>query len=65
MSTSEEPNPKQNELSSQAGQAKSAAVVPTSKEIGSWDEKKLLEWIQQNLTNSLDDEDKGQLSKPK
>ena len=43
-----EPTPEQSDLSSQAGQAKSAADEPTIEEIGSWDENKLLEWIQQN-----------------
>ena len=37
----------------------------TVHKVKSWDGNKLLEWIQQNLTNSLDDEDKGQLSKAK
>jgi hypothetical protein len=52
-----EPNPEQNELSSQAGQAKSAADKPTIQEIRSWDETKLLKWIQQKLSIPLKPED--------
>ena len=54
-----EPTPEQNDLSSQAGQAKSAADEPTIEEIGSWDENKLLEWIQQKLSIPLKHEDEA------
>ena len=52
-----EPHPEQNKLSSQAGQAKFAADEPTIEEIGSWDENKLLEWIQRKLSIPLKHED--------
>jgi hypothetical protein len=48
------PNPEQNELSFQA---KFAADEPTIEEIGSWDENKLLEWIQGKLSIPLKHED--------
>jgi hypothetical protein len=54
-----EPNPEQNKLSSQASQAKFAADNPTIEEIRSWDENKLLEWIQRKLSIPLKDEDKA------
>jgi hypothetical protein len=41
-----EPNPEQNELSSQANE-------PTTHEIRSWDKNKLLLWIQQKLSVPL------------
>jgi hypothetical protein len=43
-------NPEQNELSSQAGQTKSAADEPTTHEIKRWRKKKLLVWIQEKLS---------------
>ena len=43
----------------------SATNEPTTDEIGKWKNDKLLEWIQQNLTNPLDDEDKEAFFKSK
>ena len=57
MSSSQAPNPKQDELSSQTGQSKSAADEPTIEEIRSWDENKLLQWIQQKLPAPLEPKD--------
>ena len=54
MNASPEPTPKLNELSSQAGQAKSAADEFTIQDIRSWDKKKLLSWIQQKLSVPLE-----------
>jgi hypothetical protein len=54
MSTFPESNPKQNEQSSQAGQAKSAANEPTIEDIRSWDKNKLLLWIQRKLSSPLE-----------
>ena len=45
-----EPNPEQNELSSQANE-------PTTHEIRSWDKNKLLLWIQQKLSVPLEPTD--------
>jgi hypothetical protein len=53
MDVSPEPTPELNELSSQAGQAKSAADEPTIQEMRSWDKKKLLSWIQKKLSVPL------------
>jgi hypothetical protein len=52
-----EPNPEQNELSSRAGQAKSATDKPTTEKIGLWDENRLFKWIQEKLPIPLKDED--------
>ena len=57
MDAVQEPNPEQNELSSQAGQAKSATNEPITHDIKSWDENKLLEWIQQKLPTPLEPAD--------
>ena len=45
-----EPNPEQNELSSQANE-------PTTHEIRNWDKNKLLLWIQQKLSVQLEPTD--------
>jgi hypothetical protein len=50
-----EPNPEQNELSSQAGQAKSAANERTTQEIKSLDANNLVLWIQKKQPGLLDD----------
>ena len=55
--------PEQNELSSQAGQAKSAANEPTIEEIRSWDKNKLLLWIQQKLSTPLEATDAEKILK--
>jgi hypothetical protein len=57
MSTFLELNPKQNEQSSQGGQAKSAANELTIEGIRSWDKNKLLLWIQQKLSAPLEPKD--------
>ena len=57
MDTFPEQNPEQNELSSQAGQAKSAANEPTTHEIRSWDKNKLLLWIGEKLPTPLEPTD--------
>ena len=57
MNAIPEPNPEQNELSSQSGQAKSAADKRTTKNIGRLDENELLQWIQQKLSIPLKHED--------
>ena len=50
MSTSAEPNSKQSE---QSGQVMTATNGPTMQEIRSWDEAKLLKWVQQKLSKPL------------
>jgi hypothetical protein len=61
MDASLEPTPELNELSSQAGQAKSAADEPTIQDIRSWDKKKLLPWIQKKLSVPLEPTDTKKL----
>ena len=56
MSTSAEPNPKQSELSSQSNQAMPTEL--TIDKVTSWKTNHLFDWIQQNLKNPLDDDDK-------
>jgi hypothetical protein len=56
-------NPEQNELSSQAGKAKSAANEHTTQEIRSWDKNKLLLWIQQRLSTTLEPTDAEKILK--
>ena len=60
MSTLPDPDPKQTDRSSQVGQAEPTINEPTVQEIRSFDEAKLLEWIQQKLSVPLkpDDEEK-------
>jgi hypothetical protein len=65
MSTSAEPNPGQSELSSQSSQAMPATNELTIDKVRSWKTIHLLDWIQQNLTNPLDDEDKEAFFKSK
>jgi len=57
MSAFPEPNPKQNNLGSQAGQAMPAANEPTAQEIRTWNKNKLLEWVQRKLPSPLEPED--------
>jgi hypothetical protein len=52
MDASPELTPELNELSSQAGRAKSAADEPTVQDIKSWDKEKLLGWIQDELSTT-------------
>jgi len=58
MSTLPDPDPKQTDRSSQVGQAEPTINEPTVQEIRSWDEDKLLEWIQQKLSRPLKPNDK-------
>jgi len=60
MSTLPDPDPKQTDRSSQVSQAEPTINEPTVQEIRSFDEAKLLEWIQQKLSVPLkpDDEEK-------
>src|SRR4051794_36211293 len=58
MSTSPEPNHKQNEQSSQAGQTQSSENESTVEDIRRWDKNKLLLWIQQRLSIPLGSKDK-------
>ena len=57
MSTLPDPDPKQTDRSSQVGQAEPTINEPTVQEIRSWNEDKLLEWIQQKLSRPLKPED--------
>ena len=61
MSTLPDPDPKQTDGSSQVGQAEPTINEPTVQEIRSWDEDKLLEWIQQKLSRPLKPNDKEKL----
>ena len=65
MNTFPEPNPKKDDLSSPANQAKSTANELTIKEIESWDEHKLLDWIQHELSRPLEPEDATKFSNAK
>src|SRR5438045_6806569 len=58
MSTSTETNIKRSEVISQSSQAMPATNKLTVDEIKSWNTNELLEWIQQNLGNPLDKDDK-------
>ena len=58
MSTLPDPDPKQTDRSSQVGQAEPTINEPTVQEIRSWDEDKLLEWIQQKLSRPLKPDNK-------
>ena len=53
MSSASEQNPTRNEPGSPVNQAKSAANELTTKEIESWDEEKLLQWIDDELPRPL------------
>ena len=57
MSTFPESSPEQSELSSQVGQATSAANEPTAQEIRTWNKNQLLEWVQRKLPSPLEPED--------
>ena len=61
MNTCAEPNHKQNE-NSQSGQVTKEYTI---QEIKSWNRNRLVDWIQQNLTEPLDDEDKELFLKAK
>ena len=63
MSTLPDPDPKQTDRSSQVGQAEPTINEPTVQEIRSWDEDKLLEWIQQKLSRPLKTEDREKFLK--
>ena len=63
MSTLPDPDPKQTDRSSQVGQAEPTINEPTVQEIRSWDEDKLLEWIQQKLSRPLNPNDKEKFLK--
>jgi hypothetical protein len=65
MSTSVDPNPKQDELSSQSSQAMPATNKLTIDEIKSWKRNHLFDWIQLNLTKPLDDDEKELFLKAK
>src|SRR5438045_8398207 len=65
MSTSTETNIKRSEVISQSSQAMPATNKLTVDEVKSWNTNELLEWIQQNLGNPLDKEDKELLFKAK
>ena len=60
MNTLPAPGPEQTVRSSQVGQAEPTINEPTVQVIRSWDEAKLLEWIQQKLSRPLkpDNEEK-------
>ena len=60
MSTLPDPDPRQTDRSSQAGHAEPTINEPSVQELRSWNEAKLLEWIQQKLSVPLkpDDEEK-------
>ena len=60
MSTLPDPDPRQTDRSSQVGQAEPTINEPAVQELRSWNEAKLLEWIQQKLSVPLkpDDEEK-------
>ena len=58
MSTLPDPDPKQTDRSSQVSQAEPTINEPTVQEIRSFDEAKLLEWIQQKLSVPLKPDDK-------
>src|SRR5579871_6479541 len=65
MSTSADPNPKQNGLSSQCGQAMPATTELNIDKIKNWNQNELFECIRQNLAIPLDDEDKESFFKSK
>ena len=60
MSTLPDPDPRQTDRSSQVGQAEPTINKPAVQELRSWNEAKLLEWIQQKLSVPLnpDNEEK-------
>src|SRR5437667_4257838 len=60
VSTLPDPDPRQTDRSSQVGQAEPTINEPSVQELRSWNEAKLLEWIQQKLSVPLkpDDEEK-------
>src|SRR5271163_2535322 len=53
MNTLLESNPKQTELSSQAGQVKPVTDKPTTQEMENWNKDKLLQWIQQKECHAM------------
>src|SRR5205809_6100636 len=53
MSTLPDPDPRQTDRSSQVGQAEPTINEPAVQELRSWNEAKLLEWIQQKLSVPL------------
>lgn len=61
MDAVQESNPEQNELSSQAGQAKSATNEPVTHVIKKMDKNKLLEWITKKLSPPLDPADEQKI----
>src|SRR5947209_362754 len=58
MSSASEQNPTQNEPGPPVNLANSAANELTTKEIESWDEEKLLQWIDDELPRPLKPEDR-------
>jgi hypothetical protein len=65
MSTFVEQNSKQSELNSQSSQAMPATDEYTIDKVKSWNTNKLLKWIQQNLSQPLNNEDKELFLKAK
>jgi hypothetical protein len=65
MRTSAEQNPEQSELRSQSSQGMPATNELTIDKVKRWKINHLFDWIQQNLANPLDNEDKEAFFKSK